>query len=274
MKTGKLTPWTHLTVSLIIAISVVFCQNAEPTYSTVPYGPESRQWLHIYCASNDRPAPLFIWSHGNGSSASRYSRHAWDMIRTNGISAISWESLPRVSTPMDVDTAEADFDLMFNWVLSNAARYGIDTNRIVIGGSSRGSVISWKKCHTRWREIRGIYMNQALPDPVWAAVALGLGESPLKHVHTNSPGLFLVYSAPPDTPDIHDPLNGMMVTNRYAELGIGERARLVHSLVVGKQSEWKFLPGFFAAAAPASSVQSTSASCTMDDTAGGTDNNP
>ncbi|MBI4979263.1 MAG: T9SS type A sorting domain-containing protein [Spirochaetes bacterium] len=243
MKTHSKIPLISMMLVMLVLPFCMDAANAVPTYSHVSYGSASRQWLHIYIATNSStPKPVYIWAHADGTDANSFDDYLWKICRTNGISAISWEAVEMVDSPSTVATSEADFDVMLDWVRAHAAEYNINPDKIVIGGTSRGTVVSWKKCHTRWQDIRGIYMVSAMPDPVWAFVSLGMGDDPRTWVHANSRKCFLTYYTVPNTDDIHDPMNGVKLTNKYAALGIGDRTTLYHS--VTNTSTYRWLPAF------------------------------
>ena len=48
---------------------ILLGQVKSPTHAHVSYGPEKRQWLNLYLPSGDKPAPVFIYAHHNGSTA-------------------------------------------------------------------------------------------------------------------------------------------------------------------------------------------------------------
>jgi len=71
-------------------------------------------------------------------------------------------------------------------------------------------------------------MYNALPDGVWADSTWWY---PPSEVKVTSPPIFFVYRYEPGvTFDSHDPENGMIIMDKYDELGIGDRDTLVHSI--------------------------------------------
>ena len=128
---------------------------------------------------------------------------------------------------------------MFAWVKENAATYNFDINKIIIGGQSRGSFVSWELAHSRDASIVGIYMGQALPGK-------SFNERLLEPITKKAPPIFLAYREEPGVVgDIHDPAHGLKVLEKYKELGIGDSAKLVHSLNDTKDNEvMQFLPKF------------------------------
>lgn len=215
----------------ILVNGLVYSQD----HANIPYGPESRQYLDIYLAQSTSacPAPVYFDAHGNGGNIS-LPNSLVNSLTSNGISIVSWESLTSVSTPAQVQTGWDDAELMFSWVKANAATYNFDTANFIIGGSSRGSILSWKYGHSGDPNIKGLYMYNALPSNVW-------GDStwwyPPNEVKASSPPVFFVYrrepgsSMDPIDPDIHDPNNALIIMDKYDELGIGDRDTLIHSII-------------------------------------------
>lgn len=208
---------------------------AVPT-KTIFYGDESRQWMNIYIAENhSHPTPVYIYSHANASTANAFPKGIWGDVSKAGISVVSWESIPNVKTGDHVAICEADFNIVLNWVQSHAKEYNFDVNKIVVGGMSRGSVVTWKTSHERWKEIRGIYSTNALPAGAWA----GGSTRVLDYITKDSPPIFLAYESYPNVPrevNGHDPIYGIAIADRYKELGIGDRATVVHSIETTNKS--------------------------------------
>ena len=146
---------------------------------------------------------------------------------------ISWESLTSVNTQEEVETGWSDAELMFQWVMDNAETYNLDVSNIIIGGSSRGSILSWVYGHRPNNNIKGLYFYNALPSTVWADPSWWL---PTENVTMESPPIYFVFrsepgsSTDPTDPDIHDPNNGITIVNQYESLGIGDRTALIHSI--------------------------------------------
>jgi predicted esterase len=192
-------------------------------HTNVSYGPESRQWLNIYQAPSSVPTPIYIWAHANNHSASD-TREFVDYLRTEGISTISWESLPRMSDPEAAQIIWSDAKVMLKWVKENAIDYNLDAENIVIGGHSRGTAASWQLAHSLDPAIKGIYyIDAVLPM-----------DNKLIHneIKADSPPIMITYWNTPENPqdNIHDPKYGLAVEARYKELGIGTKARIIHSI--------------------------------------------
>jgi|GEM_PF-475149 len=210
-----------------------------PTHAKVSYGSEDRQWLNLYLPSSDEPTPVFLYAHHNGSTADDVQSSWADPTVATGTAIVSWESIAKVKGMADFQTCAADAKVMFAWVKENAATYNFDIDSILIGGQSRGSIVSWELAHSLDPGIVGIYMGQALPGQ-------SFNERMLEPITKNAPPIFLAYRKEPGAEgDIHDAAHGLGIVERYKEHGIGDRAELVHSLSETKNSHvMQFFPKF------------------------------
>lgn len=207
----------------------------------VSYGPESRQFLDIYLAPSSEPAPVFIYAHPNGGTTA-LPNSITDALKDAGISTISWESFTTVGTLSEIQTGWDDAELMMDWFHENANAYNFDTTCIIVGGSSRGSILSWKFGHSADPDIKGLYMYNALPDGVWSNPNTWY---PPDEVSADSPPIFFVYRYEPGTTDIHDPENGIVIMTEYESLGIGDRDTMIHSIEYsGNNDRFQFLVEF------------------------------
>ena len=224
----------------VFALFIRFSQAQD--YDHVQYGPEDRQWLDIYIAPSECPTPVYFDAHGNGGNTNMPNRIV-EALKEEGISTIAWESLTSVNTPTEVETGWDDAELMFNWVKENADFYNFDTTNFIIGGSSRGSILSWKYGHRPNPNIKGLYMYNALPDGVWADSSWWY---PPNEIRSSSPPIFFVYKYEPGVLfDSHDPENGQIIMAKYDSLGIGDRDTLVHSIEYSDNNDkYQFLVDF------------------------------
>lgn len=208
----------------------------------VPYGPETRQFLDIYIAPSECPTPVYFDAHGNGGTTNMPNSTV-EALKAAGISIVAWESLTSVNTPGQVETGWTDAELMFAWVKEHAETYNFDTTNFIIGGSSRGSILSWKYGHRPNPDIKGLYMYNALPNGTWADSTWWY---PPNEVTVESPPIFFVYRFEPGvTFDSHDPKNGLIITDKYESLGIGDRDTLIHSIEYSdNQDKYQFLVPF------------------------------
>jgi predicted esterase len=225
--------------TLFLLSNVLVGQEKTPTHPHVSYGPEDRQWLNLYLPSGDEPAPVFIYAHHNGSTADDVKSSWANPTLAEGTAIVSWESIAKVQGMSDFQKCAADAKVMFAWVKKNAATYNLDSEKIVIGGQSRGSFVSWELAHSQDASIVGIYMGQALP-------GRSFNERLLEPITKKAPPIFLAYRKEPGVVgDNHDPAHGLRVLERYKELSIGDRAELVHSLNDTKDNQvMQFLPKF------------------------------
>ncbi len=91
----------------------------------------------------------------------------------------------------------------------------MDPDNVIVGGRSRGSIISWRLAQSSHPAIQGIYMYNALPEGTWQN-----GNDPwVSDITEDAPETYLVYGPPWGHPDIHRPDNVIPVQDRYAELG-------------------------------------------------------
>ncbi|MEM1259657.1 MAG: hypothetical protein AAGH81_14075 [Bacteroidota bacterium] len=213
----------------------------------VAYGPESLQFLDIYKAASECPTPIYFDAHENGGTTAMPSSIIED-LNALGITVIAWESLPAVNSPEEVAIGWNDAELMFEWVINHADTYNLDVSNMLIGGSSRGSILSWIYGHRPNPNIKGLYMYNALPGNAWNYPDWWL---PTENVNLESPPIYFVYRREPGSstdlidPDIHDPNNGITIMDQYGTLGIGDRATLVHSIGETDNSDkYQFLIDF------------------------------
>ncbi len=242
---------------LLLNLLLISCGNDGEQVNTlltealvekgVKYGPDDRQFLDIYKASSECPTPVYFDAHGNGGNTNMPTAIVED-LNGQGITVIAWESLTSVNTPEEVETGWSDAELMFEWVMNNAERYNLDVSNMIIGGSSRGSILSWRYGHRPNSNIKGLYMYNALPSNAWGFPAWWF---PPNDVTVSSPEIYFVYKREPGSsmdpidPDIHDPNNGITIVNQYELLGIGERTSLVHSIGETANSDrYQFLVDF------------------------------
>ena len=228
-----------LTTLLILCTALCSAQNKkqaapneQPKEQAVgvrfTYGPGENQWLNLYRAESSKPTPVYIWAHANSDgktlpSANYIPKNIVDDCKKAGISVISWESVPQVKSREDLLTCNADLILVYEWILANAEKYNLDTENLFIGGQSRGTVVSWDFICKYHDKIRGAYLTQALPKGVWVYEA----ENPLTTITANNPPVALSYRTDMETDDGHSPKFGKRIVDKYAELGIGDRAILL-----------------------------------------------
>jgi len=197
--------------------------SARWDHSNIIYGADdpNRQWLNIHLAYDQaKPSPIYLFAHGNGGSANGVNEKELHTVAAEGYTFISWESVPTISSSEDLATGVADVQVMFDWVRANADTYNLDPDYIVVGGRSRGSIISWQLAHSGHPSIKGIYMYNALPQGAWQNTDVW---NPADEVTVDSPATYLVYGPDFDDDDGHNPEYVDPVIDRYEELGIAER---------------------------------------------------
>ena len=162
-------------VSSSVEVEITSLSNTgQWDYYRIPYGTDdpNRQWLNIHLAyDQSKPMPIYLLAHGNGGSADGVSENELHAIASEGYATVSWESIPTISNPDEGAVGIADAQVMFDWVIANADTYNLDPDHIVVGGRSRGSIISWQLAHSTHPSIKGIYMYTALPQSacrMWA----------------------------------------------------------------------------------------------------------
>lgn len=216
------------TVALILllggVVPVAQSGPAQWTHWMVSYGPEERQHLHIsnLVGNTSSPAPVYLAAHGNGGVADMRVMEL-QIIADSGYALISWESFSTVG-PTNSAAAVADCALMFQWVQANGTKYGIDPTRVVFGGRSRGSVISWREAHSHPGVVKGIYMYNALPGSVMSNASRAVWD-PVADVTNSSPPMYLAYGPrnPPIDDNIHKPANVDLIIQKYATLGMADK---------------------------------------------------
>lgn len=192
-------------------------------YYRITYGTDdpNRQWLNIHLDyDQSQPSPVYLFAHGNGGSADGVSENELNAIANAGYAVVSWESIPTIKSPEEAAIGVADAQVVFDWVIANADTYNLDPNHIVVGGRSRGSIISWQLAHSNHPSITGIYMYNALPQSAWQDTDTW---SPVDEITIDSPTTYLVYGPDFDDDDGHNPVNVDPVLARYDELGIGDK---------------------------------------------------
>jgi len=218
-------------------------QKVAPDYNHLAYSNDNPyNIMNIYLVDrpkNGQPTPLYLWGHGNGSTLDRFDDKLWERLSAAGISAISWESVPFVKDKKDFKECEKDFERVMNYIFENAAKYNIDTNKIVVGGTSRGSFVSWEYSNKSKGRIKGVYSTGALGDPM-----MWNGWEPRDFVTPNSPPFIFTYPSSPGDGNIHNPKAGELIKEKYVELGIGERARIEHSLNKRGLNRWEYIVSF------------------------------
>lgn len=229
----------------------------------------ARQVLDLY--RGNIPAgtrcPVYIYAHSNGTGVTYRTQLPSDNLRLelirNGIAVISWEShqnlsvSPNGSVPGDgsiQDEMMNDAALMLRWVIEKGPALGLDPDRIVLGGSSRGTHASWLIGHdpANASRIKGMFMKQALPGSVEATKCQNpnpytvYGKTPPEWVTAGSPRIQFVHhpanlngGCTPTNDLFHSELNSRPVMDAYAGKLIGSRAsRILNATSVGAMDDY------------------------------------
>lgn len=260
-----------------------FLDNSDTEYTSDD--PE-RQYLHLFQNPSDKPTPVLFFSHSQGGLAEDLLG-GLNLIAPTGYSVISWESVIDVTNLRDFEAPWADFELVWSWFQENAASYNFDPNFVVITGRSRGTACSWKMAYSGKPAIKGIYMYNALPDPYWSRTILEKlpyndAETDLlppdkilspdgsstyweETITATSPRAHLLFQqecpkpirqdcqTSPDPSNMHNPIHGQTIVDRYNELGIGSRIQLTDGLEKKNIGIWDHFP-IFAASLSSSST--------------------
>jgi len=256
-------------MSLLAAATVAVAQPITWTETFLPYGSATlplgleygpylrdnpkRQHVHVLSTTSDKPTPVYVYAHGNGGTANMNAQEL-SKFAIAGTSVVSWESVTTVQGAEDQLACRSDLDLVRAWIETHAATYNLDPNRIIMGGRSRGSGISWGMAHSGKPEIIGLYMYNALPDPGWA----NGNTMHLTAVTAESPPAYLAYGPEcpkpimqdcvpsPKPTDIHNPRNGQKIVDRYKELGMENLITLTDGLENNNMGVYDLFPDFAA----------------------------
>lgn len=200
-------------------------------------GQGTRQWFDLYgcddCGGDDLPpkTPLFIFAHANGGRAdgpgtaeiwSRLSRGEDCEPLTYGpgipkIKLLSWASLPTINRTAQAAEATHDFNTLLEWLSDPEVQdaYGINPNRIFIGGRSRGVFLSWFQANDPQPllPVAGAYWMNAFATAGWR-VSL-----PHADARPDMPRTHFVYNTDVDGCDGHKPEHGLIVAQMMAKYG-------------------------------------------------------
>jgi acetyl esterase/lipase len=136
-----------LACSASLVVSQALAQNppamppagflAEFDVKYVPDG-DAAQSLDIYFPERpaEKPLPLLIWIHGGGWSAGTKTGSPYISQLSRGYVAASIEY--RFSQKAKFPAQIQDCQAAIRWLRANAKKYGIDPNRIGVGGASAG----------------------------------------------------------------------------------------------------------------------------------------
>jgi len=200
------------------------CKRIHEDAVRTCYGSKPNSWLDFYRspdASVGAKKPLIIWAHANRSCADNntpkrlWSNSQWDInLKDEDVHLLSWSSVNDVLTKDQLREAEEDFKLVLQWVKENAEALHVNLDSVYVAGQSRGSWVSWKYANLSGKnddgiKIQGCYMVQAFPKKKgWPIDARD-------YVTDHSPPLLMIYKNDYDVDDMHSPLNGKEVADKY-----------------------------------------------------------
>jgi len=192
-------------------------------YTNIQYGTTDpiRQVLNIALPSESYYG-VYMFHHASGGNHFGPNQKFVNAVHKSGYAMVSWESITSAGGESDqIAMAWEWAQECFDFILSNSATYGWDPDRIIIGGRSLGSVVSWKIAHSSSNapHIVGIYMYNALPESIWKNPDVWY---PPNDVTEESPLTYLVYGPTSEDADVHNPINAYPIIDKYEELGIKE----------------------------------------------------
>jgi len=152
-------------------------QASAPLAADVQYGPHERHQLDLYApqgATAGALAPVFVWVHGGGFSRGEknsqthpFNAHVGRWIAGHGFLGvvINYRLAPEHRWP----SGGEDVALAIDWLKTNAARFGGDPQRIVLGGTSAGSVhnATYMQLRPQANEICGLVLLSGLYGLTW-----------------------------------------------------------------------------------------------------------
>jgi len=217
--------WTEMFIPYADDLNSCDYTPPLPTYGI---GDVCRQHLHIAIPDKEGPHPIFLWAHAAGDNAD-LDEFALGRLTAPGYAVISWESLTGVGGEEGAKQGERDLKRVVEWIKNHRAEYGLDLSQTIVGGRSRGSILSWKLAHKTIDNIKGIYMYNALPNGAWENGA----DVWTDRITNRSAPIVLVYGPAcphpigpnctepkPNPLDGHNPRNGATIVQRYDELSL------------------------------------------------------
>lgn len=120
--------------------------GVSPTVEDASYGPHPRHGLDLYCPPPAAsPAPVLLWVHGGGfvrgekrSPDHPFNAHVGRWAARCGLvgAVMNYRLLPEAAWP----SGGEDVGMAVDWLRRHVAAYGGDASRIVVVGTSAGSV--------------------------------------------------------------------------------------------------------------------------------------
>lgn len=120
--------------------------DGAPAGSDLEYGAHARQRLDVYApAAKPRAVPVIVWVHGGGFARGDkrpadqpFNAHVGRWAARNGFVGVvmNYRLAPEAVWPAGGE----DVGLVVDWLEQNAGRFGGDPKRVVLAGTSAGSV--------------------------------------------------------------------------------------------------------------------------------------
>ncbi len=118
--------------------------DPRPVHADVPYGPHPHQLIDIYVPSKGRgPYPALLWFGGIWKPASAFRRGPTSSRMRAAVVAVETRTMTdaiddKAAVPIAYVAEDACRAVQF--VRLNAARWGLDPDRIAVGGGSQGAL--------------------------------------------------------------------------------------------------------------------------------------
>jgi acetyl esterase/lipase len=137
-----------LSTFAIFSLSSFARENVSPDevleYKDTPQG---KLFLHTYFPDNwkktdKRPAVVFFFGGGwNGGSYTQFSRHA-DYLASRGMVAFAADYRTKSKHMTEPKACVSDGKSAVRWIRGNAAKLGVDPEKIIAGGGSAGGHVA------------------------------------------------------------------------------------------------------------------------------------
>ncbi len=140
---------TRLGPDVLAAVQAMYADEqtdrTPPVVADAAYGAHERQRLDLYAPSGADGRPVLLWVHGGGfvrgekaSDAHPYNAHVGRWAARSGLigAVMNYRLLPDARWPSGGEDVAAAVE----WLVANVADSGGDPARIVVAGTSAGSV--------------------------------------------------------------------------------------------------------------------------------------